>query len=130
MAYVFTKANDTDKIAEREWGKADPIMFTKFTSCIGIMGVKDGKVIGVHLTMMGTEKDEWVKDANIDQAVALLDNAANPIVIGQIQVWKDTPNTQDVYQHLLDTLKPVDEYPLAQGTYGGKVDNGSVEILY
>jgi hypothetical protein len=129
MAYVFTEAQNPLEVAEREWCKADPVMFTKFTSCIGIMGVKDNRVIGVHLTMMGTD-DKWVTNANIDQAVALLDGAANPIVIGQIQVWQDTPQTRDVYQHLLATLHPVNEYPLAQGVYGGQVDNGEVEILY
>lgn len=41
MPYVFTQATDTEAIAEREWGKADEIMFTAFTSCIGIMAIKD-----------------------------------------------------------------------------------------
>ncbi|OSQ36101.1 hypothetical protein TMES_18645 [Thalassospira mesophila] len=126
MAYIFTEAQNPLEVAEREWGKADPIMFTKFTSCIGIMGIKDGKVIGVHLTLMGTE-DEWVTNANIDQAVALLDGATNPVVIGQIEIWEDT--VPGVYQHLLDTLHPVAIYPKDDGIYGGQNDNGSVKIL-
>ncbi|WP_339780734.1 hypothetical protein [uncultured Thalassospira sp.] len=126
MAYVFTEAQNPMKIAERQWGKADPVMFTAFTSCIGIMGIKDGKVIGVHLTLMGTE-DEWVTNANIDEAVTLLDGAANPVVIGQIEMWEDT--VPGVYQHLLDTLHPVAQYARDDGTYGGANENGNVRIL-
>ncbi len=126
MAYVFTKAGNDTKIAEREWGKADPIMFTTFTSCIGIMGIKDDKVIGVHLTLMGTE-DELVTTANIDQAVALLDGAANPVIIGQVEIWAD--NVSAVYQHLVTILKPVDTYPRDDGTYGGRNHQGRVQPL-
>jgi len=49
MPYVFSQAADTEAIAEREWGKAAQIMFTGFSSCIGIMAIKNNEVIGVHL---------------------------------------------------------------------------------
>ncbi|OKH89284.1 hypothetical protein [Thalassospira sp. TSL5-1] len=126
MAYIFTEADDPTQIAERQWGQADPIMFTTFTSCIGIMGIKDDQVIGVHLALMGTA-DELVTNANIDQAIALLDGAANPVIIGQIEIWEDA--VPAVYQHLVSTLHPVAIYPRDDGTYGGRNNQGNVQPL-
>ena len=74
MPYVFTQATDTEAIAEREWGKADEIMFTAFTSCIGIMAIKDDQVIGVHLTLR--DDTNAVTNADIDTAIGLLDGGA------------------------------------------------------
>ena len=126
MAYVFTKANDTEAIAECEWGKADEIMFTGFSSCIGIMAIKDNEVIGVHLPLR--DANNAVTDADIDTAIGLLDGGTFPVVIGSISAWKASASS--VYQYLLDTLKPVDQFSYGDGTYGGEIVGGKIQPRY
>ncbi|MBX2830108.1 MAG: hypothetical protein KTR23_02845 [Rhodospirillales bacterium] len=122
MAFSFSKASNAQAIAEREWASDDAIMFTKFTSCIGLMGIKDSKVIAVHLSLRDT--DNLVTDDDVDAAIALLDGAANPVVIGAISVWKKS--VSDVYDHLVSELSPIKEYSLDDGIYGGSVNGDKV----
>tara|TARA_R110002049_G_scaffold210604_1_gene381505 strand:- start:38059 stop:38499 length:441 start_codon:yes stop_codon:yes gene_type:complete len=126
MPYVFIQATDTEAIAEREWGKADEIMFTAFTSCIGIMAIKDDQVIGVHLTLR--DDTNAVTNADIDTAIGLLDGGAYPVVIGAISAWE--ASAAAVYQHLVDTLHPVEQYGYGDGTFGGEIVNGRIQPRY
>jgi len=82
MAYAYTEAQDAQAVAELQWAKANTVMFTTFTSCIGLMGIKDDKVIGVHLPLR--DGANAVTNDDIDAAIALLDGAANPVIIGAI----------------------------------------------
>ncbi|NIZ03111.1 hypothetical protein [Thalassospira lucentensis] len=126
MAYVFTQAANNQAIAECEWGKASEIMFTGFSSCIGIMAIKDNEVIGVHLPLR--DASNAVTDADIDTAIGLLDGGTSPVVIGSISAWKASASS--VYQHLVDTLKPVDQFSYGDGTYGGEIKNGKIQPRY
>lgn len=126
MAFSFSEADDPQAVAEREWAKADTVMFTKFTSCIGLMGIKDSKVIGVHLPLR--DADNLVTTGDIDSAIGLLDGAQNPVVIGAVSAWK--ASVSDVYDHLVATLTPVEEYSYGDGTYGGSVNGDKVQPEY
>jgi hypothetical protein len=126
MAFAYSEAQDDQAVAERQWAKADTIMFTKFTSCIGLMGVKDDQVIGVHLPLR--DDQNAVTNGDVDAAIALLDGAANPVIIGAISAWK--ASASDVFDHLVANLNPVEQYALGDGTYGGSVDNGHVQPEY
>ncbi|WP_404426011.1 hypothetical protein [Thalassospira australica] len=126
MPYVFTQAANTEAIAECEWGKAAEIMFTGFSSCIGIMAIKDNQVIGVHLPLR--DGNNAVTNADIDTAIGLLDGGAYPVVIGSISAWEASASA--VYQHLVDTLHPVEQYAYGDGTYGGEIVNGRIQPRY
>ncbi|MFH1805188.1 MAG: hypothetical protein ABID63_09915 [Pseudomonadota bacterium] len=124
MAYVFTQAANPQAIAERQWGQGINIMFTYFTSCIGLMGINGNNVIGVHLALHDAD-DQAVDNADIDAAIALLNNATRPVIIGAVAVWERAAPAQ--YQHLLTQLQPVEIYAYGDGTYGGEiVNNGGV----
>lgn len=126
MAFMYSEAQDDQAVAERQWAKGDTVMFTKFTSCIGLMGIKDGQVIGVHLPLR--DDQNAVTNGDVDAAIALLDGAANPVIIGAISAWK--ASASDVFDHLVANLNPIDQYPYGDGTYGGSVDNGRVQPEY
>ncbi|HCK19741.1 MAG TPA: hypothetical protein DHW36_14615 [Thalassospira sp.] len=126
MAYAYTEAQDAQAVAELQWAKANTVMFTKFTSCIGLMGIKDDKVIGVHLPLR--DGANAVTNDDIDAAIALLDGAANPVIIGAISAWKASASS--VFDHLVDALNPVEQYAYGDGTYGGSVSNGRVQPEY
>lgn len=123
MSYVFIQTADTEAIAEREWGKAFQIMFNFFSSCIGIMAIKDNQVIAVHLPLR--DGNNAVTNDDIDTAVGLLDGGAYPVVIGSISAWEASASA--VYQHLVDTLRPVEQYAYGDGTYGGEIVNGRIQ---
>jgi hypothetical protein len=126
MAFAYTEALNAQAVAELQWAKANTIMFTKFTSCIGLMGVKDGKVIGVHLPLR--DDSNAVTDDDVDAAIALLDGAANPVIIGAISAWE--ASASGVFDHLVSNLKPINQYAYGDGTYGGSIDNGRVQPEY
>ncbi len=126
MSYVFTQAANTEAIAECEWGQAVQIMFTGFSSCIGIMGIVGGQIIAVHLPLR--DATAQATNADVDAAIALLGAAAQPVVIGHIGLWETT--IPAVYQHLVDTLHPVEQYAYGDGTYGGEIVNGSIQPRY
>ncbi|KJE34939.1 hypothetical protein UF64_09495 [Thalassospira sp. HJ] len=126
MAFAYTEAQSAQAVAELQWAKADKIMFTKFTSCIGLMGIKDDQVIGVHLPLR--DDHNAVTNDDIDAAIALLDGVVNPVIIGAISAWK--ASASDVFTHLVDTLNPVEQYPYGDGIYGGSVDDGRVQPEY
>ncbi len=123
MPYVFSQAADTEAIAEREWGKAAQIMFTGFSSCIGIMAIKNNEVIGVHLPLR--DGNNAVTNDDIDTAIGLLDGGAYPVVIGSISAWEASASA--VYQHLVDAMHPVEQYAYGDGTYGGEIVNGRIQ---
>ncbi|MDP2697400.1 hypothetical protein [Thalassospira sp.] len=120
MAYVFTQAANPQAIAELQWGEGADIMFTAFTSCIGLMGINGNNVIGVHLALRDAN-DQAVDNADIDAAIALLNNATQPVIIGATAIWEQAAPTE--YHHLLTQLQPVEIYAYGDGTYGGEIVN-------
>ncbi|NET86134.1 MAG: hypothetical protein F6J94_30935 [Moorea sp. SIO1F2] len=133
MAYTITKASNPMSIEEREYETAKEVKFTKFTSCIGVLAMVDkDKVRGIHLAI-NDPQDNKITEKDLTQVINLVPaNSSQVKVIGEIEVWKRS--VKKVYDSLLEQLKKksldVQEYPFGSGVYGGKVEDGKIEITY
>lgn len=136
MPYHIVQAPDVLAIPEEQFGVAQTIQFTKFTSCIGVLAKVKGanQVIGIHLVMVGL--DGSFNDGGVNAVMAVL-NANNydpttAIILGQIAYWQTPSNGVSAsYQQLVNQLRPVQTYQLADGYYGATVDaNGDIELTY
>ncbi len=67
MGYRFFKASDPLEIKEQQYAVGQEIRFSKFTSCMGIIGKQHSDVYGVHLVQQGvfSETDQGKKDAQL-----------------------------------------------------------------
>lgn len=134
MPYTLNQAANVMAIAEREWGVAQTIQFTPFTSCIGVLAKVKGQiqVIGVHLGLYDGQSNPFTAEV-VTLIKSVLTNRnydpATVIIIGQIAVWEKSAAVP--YQTLLTTLSPVNTYPLANGTYGATINtDGQIELTY
>lgn len=133
MPYTLTPAQDTMAIAEREFGTASPqVQFTTFTSCVGVLSLRNGAVTGVHLSI--TAPDGTLFDDGAANQVAQIIGPWDQIkVIGRITYWENPANgVAAAFAHMLQILAvpPDNLYQLADGIYGGEDDNGTLEITY
>lgn len=132
------QAANVNAIREWEYGWGPTVQFTGFSSCIGVLGkikYQEGThVIGVHLAIHDSN-DNQVTVQDIRQIKWLLERYGyvrnSGIVIGQISVWANSH--ADGLNQLKKDLGIVGEgrlFQLAQGTYGGEIDDGDVNITY
>ncbi|MFC7331800.1 hypothetical protein [Rhodocista pekingensis] len=133
MPYVLAPGANAQAIAEREYA-SDPqqVMFTAFTSCIGVLSLRNGQVTGVHLSISAPDGSLF-DNAAADQVVAAVGAWQQIKVIGQIAFWENPANgVSAAFAYLIQQLNvPQDDlYPLADGTYGGENDNGTLELTY
>lgn len=131
MAYSI-KENPL-KIEEREYGTDEAVKFSKFTSCIGVLAmIGTDRVRGIHLTIKEPD-GENITQEDLAQVLVLIPQSSPQVkVIGQISVWKTS--VPSVYAELVRQLKQksadVQEFPFGDGEYGGKVNDGQIEITY
>lgn len=124
MPYTLTETDDPNAIAECQYGQASAVMFTKFTSCIGILAKVTGaqEVIGIHLVMVDAEGNTF-GEADVPQVINVLSgrnyDPADVLIIGQISAWERSAAA--AYQKLIETLPPRDKFPLGDGVYGGEI---------
>lgn len=133
MAYTITFQKDPLKIGEREKGESNnEVRFTKFTSCIGILSLSNNLLQGIHLVLTNDSNQILtVEDAN--QILTHVPNNCTQIkLIGQISVWETSAPgpLETIQQGLKGKTNDYDEYPLANGTYGGKIDGNEIELTY
>jgi len=93
MSYELKLASNVREIKECEYGVAETIQFTKFTSCIGVIAkVKDrSEVIGIHLVLIDPSDNPFSEDdvptvKNVLKSYGI--DKAKTKVIGQIDFWK------------------------------------------
>jgi hypothetical protein len=101
MAYTLTKTNDALSIAEQQYATAqNKLMFTMFTSCIGVVAKKGDKLTGVHLVIVGEppvpgqEGPRFGADASdVPNVIAKLNLPADAVcVFGCFDVWRHPAN--------------------------------------
>jgi hypothetical protein len=132
MPYTIQPAANVMAINERESGTANEIRFTRFTSCIGVLGVVGGQVRGVHLSI-SDQNQNLFDNAAVGQVVALFAGATQLKLIGQVAYWENPANgVATAYAGLVAQLSiPADDiYQLTDGVYGGKMDGADLEITY
>ncbi|MEW6734679.1 MAG: hypothetical protein AB1489_25365 [Acidobacteriota bacterium] len=134
MPYTLNQAANVMQIAECEWGVAQTIQFTRFTSCIGVLAKVTGvnSVIGIHLVLIDGQGNQFTAGdvATVTQVLNAQNYDANTVlIIGQIAVWQESANA--AYNALVTALNPQETYPLANGTYGATVTaGGQIELTY
>ena len=81
-------------IAEQQWQIGNPIKFTKFDSCIGVVAaLPDEKmIIGIHLVLIPKGKTAVMSPGDVGMVGAVLTRKGyrreNPLVIaGQVSTW-------------------------------------------
>jgi hypothetical protein len=86
MPYTITQATDPLNIKEQEYASGPKIMFTKFTSCIGVIAKKGATLTAVHLVIIA--KDESTFDANdVPAVLKLLGPAPDAVTIFGHSLW-------------------------------------------
>jgi len=89
--YPVKAATDPLKIEECQYGIADEICFSKFTSCLGVIcATTDKKVIGVHLVKVDAADKEFKADDVDAIEKVLTDNNAildTGWVVGVLDNW-------------------------------------------
>jgi hypothetical protein len=134
VPYTISKANDPLKIEEREYASAEKIMFTAFTSCIGVIAKKGAKLTAIHLVMI--DKDENIFSPNdATNVLQLLPTAPDAVAIfGCVSLWENPQNkVLSGFQKLTGTFQNLTKYQkstFAPGTYGASIDGDDIEILY
>jgi hypothetical protein len=101
-------------------------MFTRFTSCIGVLGVVGKKVIGVHLALKDRDGNH-VKGKDIDKVDKLLRDKGyklnSVILLGHIAIWeKNAPEALTRLRIKYNTTRGNAEHRWGDGTYGGKIE--------
>jgi hypothetical protein len=130
MAYNLTQAPQVMDIAEQQYGAANEIRFTTFTSCIGLIGLNGQNVSGVHLVAVsnqGTPFDQTAADA----AVAALGPYTEIIILGHTNSWGVGPLAVP-FAYMVGRLTTPAIVPnvmnFADGIYGARVNNGTFQI--
>lgn len=120
MSYNFYPASNVMKIAEQQYGTDNEVRFTIFTSCIGLLAKNNNHVTGVHLVML-SENETLFDNTVADDAVKLIGQYQQVVVIGQTNMWDDNLNKS--YQYLIGKLRNPVIIDKNDGTYGGRLNN-------
>lgn len=130
MAYSFSEAKDTMKIAEQEWGKGSEIKFTTFTSCIGVIAKRNDELYAVHLVMVG--KEGPFNEAAAVDVVGLFPKLPDKVtIVGCIKDWEN--NVGPAYQKLIASIKSLEKYETLgknDGIYGAKIAGKKIAVTH
>jgi hypothetical protein len=135
VPYIISKATDPLKIKEQEYASAEKeIMFTGFTSCIGVIAKEGATLTAVHLVMVANDGSIFDVNAAINVLNLLPEKPDAVTIFGCISLW-DNPENKVVpaFQKLTgkyQTLKKYQQYTFGPGTYGAKIDDDDIEITY
>jgi len=128
MTYTIVQTNNTENIAEKQWGQhPTQIMFTEFTSCIGVV-VKTtaGNVWGLHLVITNDQNDFMTPD-DMRSVVAQIPGGQQAFLIGHISIWEDgVPQTYSILEAKINTYAQRNFYERNNGVYGGRIQNGNL----
>lgn len=140
MPYAFTAAANPMVINEQEYGIAQSIQFTTFTSCIGVVAKIMGQdqLIGFHLVIVGTGDTRF--DDTAANRIVTIANANNydpnsPVyIIGGISNWtSDSNHVSGAYNTLIQAIKPngaVTNFQYGDGIFGTTINQGAMELTY
>jgi hypothetical protein len=128
---MLNQAANVMVIEEREWGTGQPIQFTKFTSCIGVLAKVAGQnqVIGIHLSILD-ENGNVFTAAVVPQITGVLagqgyDNTTCQI-FGMIDIWEN--ELPAAYGALVAALNNPVQAQREDGTYQVAIVNGAIKI--
>lgn len=133
MGYNFTAAANPLAIAEQEYATADTIMFTTFTSCIGVIAKKGTQLTAIHLVMTardGTLFNQVTASRIIFEVLPA--NYDKVLIIGCTDLWKNPQNNVlngfNTLRGQIKALEDVQIYNWTSGIYGAHLEGGDIEI--
>jgi hypothetical protein len=120
----------------------DELIFSKFTSCIGVIAKSGGTLTGVHLVLWGVDKFSNSTDSfpfnrqAAAQVIRQLPRVPDEIcLIGHITVWNDPKQAGAEQNHgflnligQLNQLARVQAFPKGDGIFGAKIVGNRIEI--
>jgi hypothetical protein len=141
VPYTLIEGTDARDIKEYEYASAKKeILFTAFTSCIGVIAKKGDILTGVHLVAVSNEKEAKAFAPNdVEQVLNVLALPADKVtVFGCIDVWRDPRNgtLSKAFEKLTGTLKTkaLELYHQSLkdiGTYGAEIGAaGEIKIKF
>ncbi|MBV8173758.1 MAG: hypothetical protein JO151_04230 [Verrucomicrobia bacterium] len=140
MPYELIKGTDPLKIQEQEYASGPKIMFTAFTSCVGVIAKEGGTLTGVHLVMVDKNDEYFGADArDVPLVISKLPKSADKITIfGWLEDWRSSPNqtVKKAFAQLTGTLKEKNvglyhQSMREDGTYGAEIGNaGEIKITF
>ena len=133
--YTLTETGAPLTVGEREYAIGPTIKFTQFTSCIGILSKTEflNTLLGIHLSIYDQQNNKFniVTAAQVRELLEINScDQTTTIVIGHIGAWERS--NEVAYGRLIDLLGVPEErqYRFGDGSYGGHVENGQIEIDY
>ncbi len=120
MPYNFTRTLDRQEILEAQYAWGRKIMFSPFTSCIGVVGKQCMELIGAHLVMVGPDGGV-IDDETANAAAALVATCSRVLIIGHVYMWED--NLGAIYHQLKGQIghHKIKEVNTGDGTYGARL---------
>lgn len=127
MPYTLSLARSADSIEERKYANGARLKFTTFNSCIGVVGVSSGELVGVHLSLVDDTGNAF--DNTAADAVALVMTGCTRIVIfGQVDFWGDCDITP-AFDYLRGLLNhPREDDYAGEGRFQATLSGGAPRI--
>lgn len=127
MSYTLSEARSEDSIDERRYAEGDRLRFTTFNSCIGIVGVDGGELIGVHLSLVDESGSAFDRTA-ADEVARVLSGCSSVVIFGQVDFWGDCDITP-AFDYLRGLLNhPREEDSPGEGRFQATLSGGRPRI--
>lgn len=107
--YKLSKGVASGLTEEKFVDDADPltgVQFTAFTSCIGVVGLKAGKIVAAHLVVRGSSGGP-VDPASVE---TVFDGATDIMVFGELTFWSAASNGNPITAALSKISDKVEDW--------------------
>lgn len=127
MPYILHPAPNAMVIRERQYAVGNPVRFSAFTSCLGLMAwATDENVIrAVHLSLLD-ENDHPFDDDAVGEVLTRLLDYRLVVVVGHVTAW--TARLPNAYRRLIGQLRNPHIIDAADGIYGGQIAGGNFQL--
>ncbi|MEM7157055.1 MAG: hypothetical protein AAF799_29655 [Myxococcota bacterium] len=127
MSFELSQTLITNYIEELEWGTAAQVAFSRFDSCMGLLGRRGNNVTGVHLVMAA---DRFFDDQAAALAASVVLDCNEVAVIGNVNTWAgNLPGPFNVMRQLIGGAWSL-KTDRGRGNYGGRVQGGVLQYSY
>lgn len=134
MPYKLKLTNDAKKIKEQEYATAESIMFTTFTSCIGVIAKKGTALTAVHLVMKADDETLFDEQAATQVLSVLPDTYEKVWIIGCTDLWANPQNAVlGGFLKLkagIKSLEVVQIFSWRPGIYGASISGSDIEVEF
>ena len=134
MAYVLTETDDAAGLTEQHYIRGvDEVLFSRFTSCIGVVVRTGATLTAVHLVQVDNQ-DGYFNSVAARAVLAILGNGfQEACILGCVNDWKFSQNDsiRNGYQTLtagIQQLRVCQIYANNDGIHGAAVTGGRILV--